>query len=53
MKTTEKEFYLTPLTTVIAYSGEQMICSSLDNIVILDSLSGLEPLTEESYTWDI
>jgi len=53
MKTTEKDFYLTPLTTVIAYNGEQMICASLDNIVILDSLSGLEPLTEESYTWDI
>ena len=48
MKTTEKAFFLTPLTTVIAYNGEQMICASP-----LDSLSGLEPLTEESYTWDI
>ena len=53
MKTTEKDFYLTPLTTVTAYNGERMICASLDNTVILDSLSGLEPLTEESYTWDI
>ena len=53
MKTTEKEFYFTPLTTVIAYEGRQMICASPDNTVILDSLSDPEPLTEESYIWDI
>ena len=53
MKTTEKEFYFTPRTTVIAYEGRQMICASPDNTVILDSLSDPEPLTEESYTWDI
>ena len=47
MKTTEKDIYLTPLTTVIAYNGEQKICASLDNSVILD------PVSEENYEWEL
>ncbi len=48
MKTTEKEFYLTPLTTVIAYSGEQMICASLYNRVVT-----LEEMSEDDYDWEL
>lgn len=47
MKTSEKEIYFTPLALVIAYGGEQMICASLKNVVILD------PVSEENYDWEL